>query len=113
MRTVIVALLLFTIFHFIRLDIVEGTIPLASFAKTSMPCEEPQAYETIRVRTIEGDTIETLFAMYSMMNIRFMDRLALFYELNPHLQNQAIIGNLEVILPIDHKIAINSCQDET
>lgn len=113
MRTLIVALLLFALFHFIRIDIVEGTIPLASFAQTSIPCEQQQMYETIRVRTVDGDTIDTLFAMYPMIDVRFMDRLALFYELNPHLQNQTLIGNLEIILPIDRKISSSSCQNGT
>ncbi|KAA0966071.1 hypothetical protein FQ087_07415 [Sporosarcina sp. ANT_H38] len=103
MRILLLAVLLFVTIHFIRLDLVEGTIPLASFdqeqQEKQQQCEEVQM-KTIPVTTVDGDTIETLFALYPDPESGFIDRLSSFYALNPHLQNQKIIGGENIVLPL-------------
>lgn len=99
MRILLLAVLLFVTIHFIRLDLVEGTIPLASYDQEQQQCEEEQM-KTIPVTTVDGDTIETLFALYPDPESGFIDRLSSFYALNPHLQNQKIIGGENIVLPL-------------
>lgn len=99
MRILLLAVLLFVTFHFIRLDLVEGTIPLASFTNEQKQCEEEKP-TSITVTTVDGDTIETLFALYPDTESSFIDRLSTFYSFNPHLQNQQIIGGEKVVLPL-------------
>ncbi|MCM3743363.1 hypothetical protein M3193_04360 [Sporosarcina luteola] len=103
MRTLIVAVILFITFHIIRIDLGDGTIPLASFFGNEQPCVEPMAVEAIHVTTIQGDTIESLFSMYPDPETTFVDRLSVFYSLNPHLRNQELIGGLSVQLPLSKR----------
>ncbi|WP_186670598.1 hypothetical protein [Sporosarcina sp. BP05] len=100
MRILLLAVLLFVTVHFIRLDLMEGTIPLASYAQEQPTCKEEQKVKTIPVTTVDGDTIETLFALYPDPESSFIDRLSSFYTLNPHLQNQQIIGGEKIVLPL-------------
>lgn len=99
MRTFGIAVVLFIIFHIIRVDLFDGTITLASFFGDEVPCQETTV-DYIPVKTIEGDTIETLFAMYPDGDISFVERLSIFYSLNPHLQNQDLVGGLSIKLPL-------------
>lgn len=100
MRILLLAILLFITIHFIRLDLAEGTIPLASFAQELPECDETQNIKSIPIMTVDGDTIETLFALYPASEVDFMERLSLFYKLNPHFQNQLIIGGQQINLPL-------------
>ncbi|NYF24575.1 hypothetical protein [Sporosarcina sp. JAI121] len=100
MRILLLAVLLFATFHFIRLDLVEGTIPLASFVNEQQQQCEEEKIKTITVSTVDGDTIETLFALYPDAETGFIDRLSSFYSLNPHLQNQQIVGGEKIVLPL-------------
>ncbi|MCG7345125.1 hypothetical protein MHZ92_13345 [Sporosarcina sp. ACRSL] len=107
MRTLIVAVILFLAFHIIRIDLGNGTIPLASFFGNEVPCiEEP--IKSIHVTTIQGDTIEALFSMYPDPESTFVERLSDFYTLNPHLRNQELVGGLSVKLPLSG-IGQNNC----
>jgi hypothetical protein len=101
MRILLLAVLIFVTFHFIRLDLVEGTIPLASYVTEPQQCEEEKT-TTITVTTVDGDTIETLFALYPDSESSFIDRLSSFYSLNPHLENQQIIGGEKITLPLSN-----------
>ena len=62
-------------------------------------CEE-ETSTSIPVTTVDGDTIETLFALYPDPESSFIDRLSAFYSFNPHLQNQQIIGGEKIVLPL-------------
>ena len=108
MRILLLALLLFVTFHFIRMDLVEGTIPLASFKNEKQSCDDQPAITTIPVTTVDGDTIESLFALYPDPAISFIERLSSFYSLNPHLQNQTLIGGEKIKLPLSQTDG-NSC----
>lgn len=101
MRILLFAVCLFIIIHFIRIDLVEGTIPTISsptFEESS--CEEGTFF--IPVTSIEGDTIEALFALYPDPEVSMIDRLSLFYKANPHLKLQAIVANDRILLPVSH-----------
>ncbi len=109
MRTLFVAVILFLTFHIIRMDLGDGTIPLASFfgKEQQTQCEET-TMDSIHVTTIQGDTIEALFSMYPDPDSTFVERLSTFYSLNPHLRNQELIGGLSVKLPLS-KIGQDIC----
>src|SRR4051812_3005543 len=100
MRILLLAVLLFATFHFLRLDLVEGTIPKATIVneQQQQQCDEEEKIKTITVSTVDGDTIESLFALYPDSELGFIDRLSSFYSLNPHLQNQQIIGGEKIVL---------------
>ncbi|MFS0575226.1 hypothetical protein AB1K83_06320 [Sporosarcina sp. 179-K 3D1 HS] len=100
MRIFVLALVLFVTFHFIRIDLAEGTIPLASFMGKVEPCVEEAEFGFIPITTVDGDTIESLFALYPDTEMGFLDRLSSFYSLNPHLQNQKIVGGEKIRLPL-------------
>lgn len=106
MRYLVSACLLFVIIHIIRFDLENGTIPLITHASSEQICEDETS--ELVVTSIDGDTIESLFALYPDANMSFIDRLQLFYKLNPHLENQQIIGGLQILLPITTSI----CQNE-
>lgn len=108
MRTLFVAVILFLTFHIIRIDLGDGTIPLASFFGNEQPCIETPTVKTIHVTTIQGDTIESLFSMYPDPETTFVERLSIFYSLNPHLRNQELVGGLSVQLPLS-KMGKNNC----
>ncbi|WP_318615037.1 hypothetical protein [Sporosarcina sp. YIM B06819] len=114
MRTLLIAVLLFIAFHVIRMDLVEGTISLASFKNDSEPasCEEQVEHTSIPVTTVDGDTIEALFALYPDPDISFLDRLNSFYSLNPHLQNQQLVGGEKIILPLS-RVPSGNCTEST
>lgn len=101
MRIFLSALLLFAVIHFIRVDLTDGTIPLAAFFDRETSCvEEESTIHWIPVRTVEGDTIEALFALYPDPDSGFLERLAQFYTLNPHLENQALAAGEQIQLPM-------------
>ncbi len=112
MRILLLAILLFATIHFVRLDLAEGTIKLASFANEPPQCDEEFNVKSIPITTVKGDSIETLFALYPIENSNFMERLTLFYKLNPHLQNQQLIGGQQIDLPLTLE-QIHKCSNTT
>jgi len=110
MRILLIAVVLFIIINFIRIDLAEGTIPMASFNPIQEPCVEETF--SISVTSVEGDTIESLFALYPDPKTNFIDRLTEFYTLNPHLKLQKIIGGEKLLLPLSH-LQTERCPDVT
>ena len=107
MRILITAVFIFIIIHFIRIDLVEGTIPMPSFNTIEeIPCEEETF--SIAITSIEGDTLESLFALYPDSEMSIIDRLKEFYILNPHLQRQKIVGGETIKLPLSSE-QLNNC----
>lgn len=100
MRILILALSIFLIIHFVRVDFVEGTIPKKEIEAQSEQCDETNS---IPVTSVNGDTIESLFALYPDAEIGFIDRLDLFYKLNPHLKLQEIVGGQTIHIPLSGK----------
>lgn len=108
MRILITAVIIFIIIHFIRTDLVEGTIPMPSFDNIEeIQCEDETF--SIAVTSIEGDTLESLFALYPDSEMSIIDRLTEFYILNPHLQLQKIVGGETLKLPLSSK-QLNNCK---
>jgi len=98
MKIFLATILLLISFYIVKVDLFEGTIPLAYY-----PAEE-ECIETLDYITVEivgGDTIYSLFSMYpATTRISFTERLNDFYSLNPHLINQSFISGEQVRLPI-------------
>lgn len=101
MRILLFAAIIFLTIHFIRIDLVEGTIPTNfEITEHSDPCEDETF--SIPITSIEGDSIESLFALYPDPETSFIDRLDQFYTLNPHLKLQGIVRGDKILLPIPH-----------
>ncbi|MEK4229978.1 hypothetical protein [Solibacillus sp. FSL H8-0538] len=101
MRFLVTAAVLILIGIVIKFDLQQGTVPLTSFYQDTVPCVEQESYQSISVRVTEGDTIYSLFAATpSPIAMPFPERLARFYELNPHLQLQSLVAGELILLPI-------------
>ena len=107
MRILIAAAFIFIIIHFIRIDLVEGTIPMPSFNTIEETLCENETFSIV-VTSIEGDTIESLFALYPNPEMSIIERLTVFYTLNPHLQRQEIVGGETIKLPLSSE-QLNNC----
>lgn len=98
MRILLLTVIVFIVIHTIRFDFVEGTIPKTVVDSTEETCQEET--KMIAVTSVYGDTIESLFALYPDPEMSFIDRLTLVYSFNPHLKQQSIVANEEILLPI-------------
>lgn len=110
MRIIILALAVFCIVHFVRVDLTDGTIPLAAFFDDDSSCLEETPNHAIFIRVVEGDTIESLFALYPDPSQTFLERLEQFYTMNPHLEKQRFQAGEQIKLPIG-KPTEPVCQD--
>ncbi|MFJ8262141.1 hypothetical protein ACIQ4I_09325 [Rummeliibacillus sp. NPDC094406] len=110
MKILVSALIILICAYFIKVDLIEGTISKADFYTVEQKCEKTDKIQTITVTTADGDTWESLFALYPAKDITFAERLELVYKLNPHLLKQSFKPNEQVILPFRTKNA-NSCTD--
>lgn len=106
MRYLISACLLFIFIHIIRIDLEFGTIPNITHASSQQQCEDETS--ELVVTSIDGDTVESLFSLYPDPHMSLIDRLQLFYKLNPQLEKQQIVSGLQIVLPITTSI----CQNE-
>ena len=102
LRILLFAATIFIVIHFIRIDFIEGTIPINAEIVEQDQCKEVKETFSIPITSIEGDTIESLFALYPDPELGFIDRLEKFYALNPHLKLQAIVSGDKILLPIPH-----------
>ncbi|WP_432355239.1 hypothetical protein [Sporosarcina sp. A2] len=111
MRLLLAALAVFALLYMLKSDLTEGTIQLAAFASDEPACHEVDKPVSIVVTTVPGDTIESLFALYPDPAIVFLDRLTLFYQLNPHLQLQDILGGEQIEIPLSNE-TVTICSKE-
>jgi len=106
--TVAIVLIAFVV----KVDLTEGTLSLAAFYPKEGQnglCENQQEPAYITVQTIQGDTIHSLFALHpAKMPMTFPERLELFYQLNPHLQLQALVPGENIKLPLSFEFE-NKC----
>ncbi|MEK9198708.1 hypothetical protein [Ureibacillus sp. FSL E2-3493] len=111
MRFLIFTVVFFLVVTVIKIDLTEGTVPLAAFdKKKEQACNEQIQIKSISVVTIEGDTVQSLLASYpSEVEISLPEKMAQFYELNPHLQKQAMVPGELIKIPIYDKIE-NDCR---
>ena len=110
MRILLFAAIIFLTIHFIRIDLVEGTIPTnLEITEPTQQCEDETL--SIPITSIKGDTIESLFALYPDPENSFIERLDQFYTLNPHLKLQGIVSGDKILLPIPHHLQQEKCTD--
>ena len=100
MKLFIATIILFISFYIIKVDLFEGTIPLAYSSEVLIEeCMESPEY--IVAEIMPGETIYSLFAIYQTSEeISFTKRLNDFYELNPHLKKQSFHVGEKVLLPV-------------
>ncbi|NLY78610.1 MAG: hypothetical protein GX072_01520 [Lysinibacillus sp.] len=100
MRYFILTVAFFIVVAVIKIDLTEGTIPLAAFSETNS-CNEQLAVKSVPVISQNGDTVQSLLATYPTdERISLPERMADFYLLNPHLKNQVILPGELIKIPI-------------
>lgn len=114
MRYLIITAIIFIIAFVVKIDLTEGTIPLASFdsPKVGQNCEKEYTIKTIPVITELGDSPQALFAAYpSEIEVPIPERLVQFYQLNPHLQKQAMVPGELIKVPVYVNV-YNNCSNQ-
>lgn len=101
MRFFIASVILLILVFVIKVDLQQGTIPMASFYQTEKKCEQQEELQYVVVQIQQDDTIYSLFAATpSPVKTTFPERLSQFYKLNPHLQLQTLIPGNTVLIPL-------------
>lgn len=101
MRFFILTVAFFIIAAVIKIDLTEGTVPLAAFSENNLSCNEQLAVKSVPVIAQNGDTVQSLLAIYPTdERISHPERMADFYQLNPHLKNQVILPGELIKIPI-------------
>ncbi|MEO4052361.1 hypothetical protein [Solibacillus sp. CAU 1738] len=100
MRYIVFTICFFLVATIIKIDLQEGTLPLAAFYSEEQ-CTKTVEYvwQTVSVRVQQGDTIYSLFTT-TPTKAAFPERLAEFYKANPHLQQQTLVPGELILLPI-------------
>lgn len=114
MRFLLFTVVFFLIAAVIKIDLTEGTVPLAAFdaEEQIQACEQQISIKELSVSTAPGDTVQSLLAAYpSEVEISYPERMAQFYKLNPHLQKQSMVPGELIKIPIYDKI-INECHNK-
>ena len=103
MRFLVATIVICLTFYIIKVDLFEGTIPMAYSQTTEEICIETPTY--ISVEILPGDTIYSLFALYPSSEHfnSFSERQEEFYTLNAHLINQSFKAGEVVLLPLSKK----------
>lgn len=100
MRYFILTVAFFIIVAVIKIDLTEGTVPLAAFSEDTK-CNEQLAVKSVPVISQNGDTVQSLLAAYPTdERISGPERMADFYKLNPHLKNQVILPGELIKIPV-------------
>ena len=99
MKIFVATILLLISFYIIKVDLIEGTIPLAYSSHTAeVECKRELDYITVEI--MDGDTLHSLFSLYpSDESITYTERFTDFYSLNPHFINQSFKVGEKVLLP--------------
>ncbi|MGN7479299.1 hypothetical protein ACTHOQ_15780 [Solibacillus silvestris] len=101
MRILLVSIALLLLAFVVKVDLQEGSLPLASFYATEQSCDEVKEQSYVVVKIQQDDTIYSLFsATPSPVKTTFPERLAQFYKLNPHLNLQPLVPGDTVLVPI-------------
>lgn len=104
LRILLLTIAIFLIATVVKIDLTEGTVPLAQFTLEEPQCQEQYILQKVSVLTTEGDTVQGLLSNYpSEIDISFPERLAYFYKLNPHLEKQSIVAGELINIPIFKK----------
>lgn len=109
LRFLIASIIIVAIAFVIKIDLQEGTLPLASFYEPTSECKNGEELTYVTVQVMEGDTMYSLFAATpSPTKMTYPDRLAKFYQLNPHLQLQSLVPGEQILMPMQ-TIAKKNC----
>ncbi|MEY9976111.1 hypothetical protein [Lysinibacillus sp. RC79] len=112
MRALVLTAIIIIFAFVVKVDLTEGSLHLATISPKNTEnalCEKLQEPNYITVQTIQGDTIHSLFALHpAKVPMTFPERLQLFYELNPHLQLQALVPGENIKLPLSFEFE-NKC----
>ena len=101
MRSILLTCVILLVAYIIKIDLTEGTLSHAALTMSEQQCVDDRLQQYITVQIHEGDTLQSLFTVHpSPIDISFLERLALFYEINPHLKRQALLPGDIVKLPI-------------
>jgi len=99
MKIFVATILLLITFYIIKVDMIEGTIPLA-YSSQPVEAECVRKIDYITVEIMAGDTLHSLFSLYpSHESITYTERFTDFYTLNPHFINQTFKAGEKVLLP--------------
>ena len=105
MRILIISIILLMLAFVVKVDLQEGTLPLASFYEKQELCQSEDQLHYVAVQVQQDDTIYSLFAATpSPIKTTFPERLAQFYQLNPHLELQRLLPGNIVRVPITSKV---------
>lgn len=98
MKIFVATILILISFYIVKVDLIEGTIPLA-YSSETIECIKTLDYITVEV--LPGDTLHSLFSLYpSAESVTYTERLTDFYNLNPHFINQSFKVGENVLLPV-------------
>lgn len=101
MRYLLYTVIIFIVAAIIKIDLTEGTVPLAAFSTEQQQCNDQISVKYTTVVTVPGDSVQSLLATFpSDVDLSIPEKMAHFYELNPHLQKQAIVPGETIKLPI-------------
>ena len=104
MRVLLAAICILIFAYAIKIDLEEGALNYTDFHETE-ECEETFTIEKVRVKIQAGDTLYSLFAVTPFNGeITSIERVSLFYELNPHLRYQSLVIGESVYIPVAKKI---------
>lgn len=110
LRFFLLTVVILVIGFVIKIDLQEGSLPHTSFYQTTA-CGEEKNEKVVHIKVAEGDTIYSIFAASpSPVTMPFPERLAKFYQLNPHLQQQSLLPGELIALPIVENKK-NSCKE--
>lgn len=105
MRFILSTIIILLVAFAIKIDLTEGTVPLANIENSKETCEDTYDVQYVSVLTVEGDTVQGLLSTYSSFDdVSYPERLAHFYQLNPHLKKQKLSAGEHVKLPVYKKI---------
>ncbi|MEB2279349.1 hypothetical protein LAV73_04925 [Lysinibacillus xylanilyticus] len=112
MRAFVLTAIIIIFAFVVKVDLTEGSLQLAAIYPKDTEkvlCEKQREPNYITVQTIQGDSIHSLFALHpAKVPMTFPERLQLFYELNPHLQLQALVPGENIKLPLSFEFE-NKC----
>ena len=104
MRVLLTAICILVFAYAIKIDLEEGSLNFTDFYETE-ECEETFTIEKVRVKIQAGDTLHSLFAVTPFNgDITSIERVSLFYELNPHLRYQSLVVGESIYIPVAKKI---------
>lgn len=103
MKRFVIICILLVLGFVIQYDLRHGALNHTNFYNHT-ECETEEIVQFVQTKIQAGDTIHSIFNnVSSEVEFPFIERLANFYELNPHLQKQPLVTGDFVKVPIKVK----------